>query len=415
MYRILIILLGCGFIVSSCVEVMNPFAKIPPGDWRAELKLDDQNVLPFNFFVSYDDKDNMSLTVLNADEEIEFDQIDFGRNQKLEDTLMIYLTPYDTYIKAKFKENVMEGHWVVPYRDNYAVPFVAYHGQNHRFSTLRKDVKNDLSGTWSATFEIETEDEYPAIGEFVQKQNGLTGTFRTETGDYRFLEGEVTDSEMMLSCFDGAHAFLFKAEITASGDLIGDFFSGQHYKTNWIARKDDNAKLTDPNDLSKMNRPDKELDFSLPNTEGELVTLSDERYEGRPKLISIMGTWCPNCLDEAKFLKTFVEQNPDSDIDIIMSAFERYRDTARALSTISGYKERLGLPFEMLYGGYYDKKEATVNFGILDEIISYPTLLFVNRSNEVTKVHTGFNGPATSKWQSFKSEFDMEIQNIIQP
>ena len=49
------------------------------------------------------------------------------------------------------------------------------------------------------------------MGEFSQAGDSVAGTFLTETGDHRFLAGQVRGAEMYLSTFDGAHAFLYKA------------------------------------------------------------------------------------------------------------------------------------------------------------------------------------------------------------
>ena len=68
--------------------------------------------------------------------------------------------------------------------------------------------------------------------------NKLTGTFRTDTGDYRFLEGSVQANKMYLSVFDGSHAFLFEAKLMEDSALIGSFRSGNHYKTLWEAERD---------------------------------------------------------------------------------------------------------------------------------------------------------------------------------
>jgi len=50
---------------------------------------------------------------------------------------------------------------------------------------------------------------------------------------------------------------------------------------------------------------------------------------------------------------------------------------------------------------------------MLNKIISYPTLLIVDRNNKVRKIHTGFNGPATSKFKSFDSEFKSIMTELI--
>ena len=78
----------------------------------------------------------------------------------------------------------------------------------------------------------------------MQKGNLLTGTFLNATGDYRFLEGIVTKDTLLLSCFDGEHAYFFKALI--ENDTIinnGIFYSGARGKKEWTAIKDNNAKV----------------------------------------------------------------------------------------------------------------------------------------------------------------------------
>jgi thiol-disulfide isomerase/thioredoxin len=272
----------------------------------------------------------------------------------------------------------------------------------------------DVAGKWKTTFEVETPDAYPAIGEFKTDRNKVTGTFLTETGDYRYLDGEVQGDQFMLSCFDGSHAFLFTADITESESMIGKFYSGSHYQTNWIANRDESAELANPYEMSKAISESEVINFSLPSTDGSIITLDDDRYKGKPKLIKIMGTWCPNCLDESKFLLEYKKENPEVDIPIIAIAFERYRDEEKALRVLANYKERLKIPYEIVYGGYYDKAEATAALGFLDEVISYPTLIFVNADNQITKVHTGFAGPATSQYDDFVSDFDQEVKNLIQ-
>lgn len=400
-------------IFDSCIEVAQPFSQIPPGVWRAELELDEGVHLPFNFEVMYDDSDQMSMELMNGEERIKVGEVSFGKNQKLLDTIRMNFPLMDSYIRGVYKENVIEGYWNVNYKDNYRIPFVAHFGQKHRFTQTTKIPALDVTGKWKTTFAVETPDQYPAIGEFVADKNKVAGTFLTETGDYRFLDGEVQGDQFMLSCFDGSHAFLFTADITESNSMIGKFYSGSHYQTNWIAHQDEAATLTNPYELSKAIDSSKPINFSLPSTDGDIVSLDDDQYKGKPKLIKITGTWCPNCLDESKFLIDYKKQNPELDLPIIAIAFEKYRDENKALDVLSKYKKRLNIPYDIVYGGYYDKSEATAKLGFLDKVISYPTLIFVNKDNQITKVHTGFSGPATSQYEDFVRDFDQDIRNLI--
>ena len=412
--RTTIVILFSLLLLGSCIEVAEPFSQIPPGVWRAELEVDEGVMLPFNFEVKYDDADDISIELINGEERIEVSDVAFGKNKKLLDTVRMSFPLMDSYIRGIYKENVIEGYWSVNYKDNYRVPFVAHFGQKHRFTQTTKAPAMDVTGKWRTTFEVETEDQYPAIGEFKANRNEVSGTFLTETGDYRYLDGEVQGDQFMLSCFDGSHAFLFTADITQSESMIGKFYSGSHYQTNWIASRDETATLANPYELSKAVHADEPINFSLPSTNGTIVSLDDEKYKGKPKLIKIMGTWCPNCLDESKFLLDYKKQHPDIDLPIIAIAFERYRDEQKAMEVLAQYKERLEIPYDIVYGGYYDKSEATAKLGFLNKVISYPTLIFVDAHNQITKVHTGFSGPATSKYSAFVEEFDRDIKKLIQ-
>lgn len=357
-YRSIIAILFIGLAISSCLVVQNQFLGLAPGPWRAVLKLEfvpvtpnpkgkplpeklnlefeevSKGELPFTFEVVYKEgsQEDFHIEFINGEERIIVDDIIVGRDLKTaKDTILIDFPVYDSYIKAIYEENIMEGEWIVRNRDNYSIPFVARHGQNHRFTTLRKEPKLDLTGKWETTFEIGTEDEYKAIGEFQQNGNKLTGTFLTETGDYRFLEGTVQENKIYLSVFDGSHAFLFEAKITEEETLIGSFRSGTHYRTTWEAKRNPDFKLKDEGELTFLNEGYDKVNFSFPNTKGEMVSLDDDRYRGKVKIVNIFGTWCPNCRDEAKFLKEYLDAHPNHDLEVVSLAFEKGKQKKKLL------------------------------------------------------------------------------------
>lgn len=417
-------------LFGACVEPQNSFTKVPPGQWRAVLLLDDNPVLatledeevstvidkqgdlPFNFEVVYDTDNDFHIELINGEERIRVEDIEYGRDRATaKDTLIIKFPVYDTYIKAIYEEDIMEGDWFVNYKEGYSIPFKAYYGQSHRFFTTKKEPVADISGKWQAYFEVGSEDEYPAIGEFKQKENALSGTFLTETGDYRYLDGSIQGNKTYLSCFDGAHAFLFLGKILEDGSLTGLFRSGKHYATDWTATKDENASLSDAFELT-TKVSEEAFDFSFTNTENKLVSLSDNRYQGKVKLVNIMGTWCPNCRDESNFLKTYLAEEKPDDVAIISLAFEEYSDEAKSRAAIQRYKEKGNIPWEVLLAGPSDKAEASKVLPQLSGILSYPTLLFVDKENQIRKIHTGFAGPATSAYKSFEKDFKSIIKTL---
>jgi thiol-disulfide isomerase/thioredoxin len=426
-------------VLTHCTFVQERYPTLPPGPYRGTLELEfnpivpnpkgapipekvnlefeevTEGVLPFNFTVVYETDTTFRIDIQNGEEIITVppEHIVFGRDQMAgRDTIRIDFPVYDTHISAYHEENVIEGVWVVHYRDEYRIPFKAYFGKDYRFTPLRKSPAQDFSGSWAVTFEDE-EETYPGIAEFQQNGNELRGTFRTETGDYRYLEGTVQADKVYLSVFDGSHAFLFEAKLDASGALRGSFRSGRHYIASWTAVRDEAAALTSPDELTKM-REDIPLEFSFQTPEGETITLEDERYAGKPKLVQLMGTWCPNCRDEAEFMKSYLANNEVGDLEVIALAFERYgTEDDRSKAAIRRYREKMDIPWPVALAGTEDKEDASQALPMLNKIISYPTLLFVDRDNRVTRIHTGFNGPATSKYEEFKQSFDESIAELI--
>ncbi len=415
----------------SCVEpVDKSYSKLPPGIWRGVLILDNNPTLadpneevslkkdfsgelPFNFKVKYTDDENFYVEIHNAEERIAVSDIIYGRDKATaKDTIIINFPIFDTYIKAIYEDDLMEGDWHVNYRENYQIPFKAYFGQAHRFTTLKKKPSIDISGKWDVKFEIDTEDEYPAIGEFVQSGNHVTGTFMTETGDYRYLEGTIQNNKIFLSTFDAAHAFLFEAKILEDNSIIGSFRSGKHYTTTWSATKNDNARIGDAFELTASQIADEAFDFTFEDLDGKNVSLSDKEFEDKIKLVKITGTWCPNCKDESLFLMDYLKNNPSEDIEVIEVAFERYKDIDKAKEILKRYKSKMQLPFTVLYGGYADKAITSEKFPQISKVLSYPTLVFVDKANKIRYVHTGFAGPATSDFPAFEQKFKSLISDL---
>lgn len=407
--------------LNSCVAPNQTFHSIPPGIWRGVLlldrtpvmkygddrdivkKFDTESELPFNFEVIYDTDSTFHIVIHNDTERIKVTDISFGRDKSTaKDTVIIKFPIYDTYIRAIYEDGVMEGDWIVNYKDNYRIPFKAVHGVADRFENL--GTKEDkLTGKWESTFEIGTPDEYKAIADFQQKDDRVSGTFLTETGDYRFLEGKLIKNKFYLSAFDGAHAFLFLGKIMDDGSISGTFRSGSQYTTNWEAKRNESFQLANAYELTKTVYDN--MDFTFLNTEGKRVSISDPKYDDKFKIIQIMGTWCPNCMDETVFLKEYFNENPDTSVSIISIGFERYKDTTKCLTALKRFKDKMSIQHEVLYGGYYDKKSAAMQIPQLDKIMSYPTLIFVDKSNKIQKVHTGFTGPATKSFQEYKEGF----------
>ena len=204
------------------------------GMWRGVLQLNDTTELPFNFEVKNTGK-KFLLEIINGTEHIKVDEINF-RN----DSLFMVMPFFDSEFQVKLTgDSLMKGTWINHARKiNNTITFNARSGENKRF-LFSSDKQSASKQRYKVTFEPGTKDEYLSVGMFTTDAGTTKGTFTTETGDYRYLEGYQANDKFMVSCFDGAHAFLFTGKIKGDSIVNGNFYSGAHGHETWIAHKDD--------------------------------------------------------------------------------------------------------------------------------------------------------------------------------
>ena len=390
----------------GCIE--NNVENLNEGMWLVELDVLDNQKLPFNLKLNKNLDGNYVGEVYNADETIIVDEIKvYG------DSILIQTPVFEGYFKGKFTKDHMQGDFIKESFDRI-VPFTATHGIEKRFKSGKKS-NQVVSGIWETYFSPESPEEYAGKGIFVQNGDKVTGTFRTTTGDYRYLEGLVFGDSLKLSAFDGAHVFLFTAKITDS-TLNGMFYSGNHFKEPFIAQRNEVFELPDEDSLTYLKKGYETFNVSFPNDDGEMIMLSDVEFQNKPVIVQLMGTWCPNCLDETKFLVSYLEENKDLDIKVVALAFEYAKTEEAAYKGIKRLKDRIGVQYPILlakFGGA-DKDVAQEKLPMLNHILSFPTTIFIDKKGEVRKIKTGFNGPATGdKFLEFKNEFHSIVKELV--
>ncbi|WP_300021074.1 TlpA disulfide reductase family protein [uncultured Maribacter sp.] len=376
------------------------------GLWVVELEIMDNQVLPFNLKVNKNDNGDYAMQIFNAEEVINVDEIEIKG-----DSIVMRTPVFEGYLAGTFTKNSIEGKFIKESLDRI-VPFKAVQGKAERFTAKNDNTNKNVSGIWETYFSPNVEEEYVAKGIFLQEDNRVTGTFRTTTGDYRYLDGILDGDSLKLSAFDGAHAFLFNAKITDS-TMNGIFYSGNHFKEPFVATRNDGFELPDPDSLTFLNKGYDKLAFTFPDLEGKMVSLDDEKYKDKVVVIQLMGTWCPNCLDETKFLVEYLKEHKD--IEVIGLAFESAKTKELAIKGIKRLKERVGVTYPILLAQYgtYDKQKAQEKLPMLNHVLSYPTTIFIDKKGDVRKIHTGFNGPATGeKYEEFKTHFSTMIDEL---
>ncbi len=382
-----------------------------PGAWRAWLD-SPGGELPFGLQI---DQKNGQLAawILNGEERIPVPQTVLES-----ETLTLDMDHYDSRLQAEVTQDGtrLDGFWRKRRGpDSWSeLPFHASWGQTHRFETSRDEVNDAaaVTGRWAVDF---AEDEKPAVGIFSRHDDGtVLGTFLTATGDYRYLQGDLVDGRLRLSCFDGAHAFLFDATLQADGSLKGDFWSRESWHETWTARRDEAASIPDPLHETTWN-PDIDLaSLRYPDLDGRLRALNDPALGTGPRLLYVFGSWCPNCQDATRLLVDLHQRYRDQGLSVLGLAFELTGDDERDRRLVRRYVRRHGVEYPVLVAGVSDKTKASEALPLFDRIRSYPTTVFIDANGEVAGVYTGFSGPATGPaYEALLETFESLTREIL--
>ncbi len=382
------------------------------GIWRATLKTESGAEISFNFEV-IDSAGKKRIAIINGRERFRVNDV-----TATDDSVNIKMPLFDSEIKAVVKAGNLSGKWIKHLaKKDISMNFEAQPDTKWRFFKTDASSKYNLSGSWSTTFvSADGKDTTLAIGEFQQDGAKLSGTFLTASGDYRFLEGTVSDNKLYLSCFDGSHAFLFTGKLQNDKTIRdGKFYSGLSSIETWTAKKDDKAMLPDAYSLTTLKPGYQKIDFSFPDTDGRKVSLSDARFKNKVVIVQFFGSWCPNCMDETAYLSSFYKKYKTRGVEVIGLAYERSADFQKSKNNIQRLKDRFGVNYDMLVTGYTnDKKEALKSLPMFRNFMAFPTTILIDKKGDVRKIHTGFSGPGTGKhYTEFVNEFEKTINNLL--
>ncbi|MES2587605.1 MAG: TlpA disulfide reductase family protein [Bacteroidota bacterium] len=394
-------------LISFCKDFYfaQSYKSLKKGNWSAHLVLNENTKLPFKLIIS-GSKKRPIFTILNAEEKIELSSI-----KTINDSFQIDFPHFHSYLRFVVKnKEYIDGFWTNLNKGNdYRIQFFA--SCEPSFNETGS-MPLDLTGRWKTTFSPNTDKSELAIGVFKSNAYQITGTFLTETGDYRFLDGFNYNNKMYISCFDGSRAFLFTASL--EGDqLNGTFYSGKHYSTPFIASRDEKFELRNPDSLTYVvkNEP---FSFKIKDLEGKEYNFPNEKTKNKVSIIQITGSWCPNCLDEARFLKEMSAKYKESGLEIISVCYETPTNFEEQVQKVKLLKSRMNLDFTFLIGGQANKALASEQFSNLNQIISFPTAIFIDKNGQVAKIHTGFNGPGTGDiYTNFTKETELLIQGLL--
>jgi thiol-disulfide isomerase/thioredoxin len=385
-------------------------SSVGPGIYRAVLQLPGGE-LPFGLDLEREGP-AWAGYLINGPERLKLDEVTVDGSH-----LQIRMPGFENRLTADLHGNELHGEIVVskPGGHDQHIPFSAEFKQTYRFFPQPSADHADVSGRWKVTFSDEDGQEEAAVGEFTQSNDVVTGTFLTNGGDHRYLAGQVQGNQLYLSTFDGAHAFLYKAQVTQPGDAFtGDFWSGLALHRHFVAKRDAQAALSDPYSVTALRTGDSGFDFAFPDLDGKSVTSKDAKFRGKVVVVALAGSWCPNCHDEAAFLEPLYKEYRGKGLEVVALMFEHFGDFARAKEATERFRQQYGIEYSTLIAGLSDVDEAGRKLPMLQKFYGFPTTVIVDRNGQVRKIHTGFSGPATGEhYKQFVNEFRSNLEQLL--
>lgn len=388
--------------------------------YNAHIVFSEQHTLHFQFVLTVDDEDYPHVcSIINGEERLELTSSGNWRAG-----ISQWAFPFQAELVLQEQKDGQLFGFFVKTETNERFPFSAQLGSvlecgaemtHKRFpedlfgQSTFDSPRHPLAERYDLRLRIGKENEVHAVGEFYTHASGeIRGSILTQTGDYRYLAGNRYGNRIFLSTFDGVHCYTFTMELASDGSLTGTHFSGASYREDFSGTPNPDASLDNPYEITRASATG--LDLTLPEfASGAPVRI--QTGKGKVTLIQVMGSWCPNCLDESAFFKELAAYNG---LEIYALAFERSADRETAKPAIGRVASYLDLPYPILFAGKAERG-AVEKVLPIENFISYPTYLLFDRHGKLVEIHAGFSGPATSGWKAYSEGMHETLQQLLEP
>ena len=372
------------------------------GMWTGQIAYDSIQV-PITFEIVSMGGEVPEIIFINGQERITIKNAEISG-----DSLFIPIDPFDVSIQAQFGAMSITGEYVKNYRDDRMLFTARYGGVRFLKKSTKQNVR--IEDRWKMTFSPNTPNMSDGVGLFKQMGDRVTGTVISETSDYRYFDGILDDDSIKLSSFDGAHAFMILGKRNGLNEWEGRIIFDNNYEELWTAVYDAEAELTDPFELVKIEQDTHKPYYDLLGAGTGANAIDPLEYEGKVLIIQVFGTWCPNSLDQTKYLVGWYNKNKDRDVSILASSYEANYSKEYGSKRLEDYKRLNKIPYDMVLGGRLSKTGAAMPFPFINKIKAFPTLVIVDKNGYARYVHSYFNGPATG---SYYKEFDVRFNEIM--
>ncbi len=387
-------------------------AQTPPPSGRWYATLEPVTGLEVSFGLKVEEKGGrLAGALLNGTSESRFTSVTWDG-----DSLVLALDHYDGRLVARREGDDLAGTYTraIP-SGKVEAPFRATRNAPAPPRPPRGSLS--ITGDWGVEMG-EGEKASRLLGTFRQEGGRATGTLLGSTGDYGPMHGTWDGKALVLTVFDGVFIYRLDATAGEGGSLSGVFRARSGVATPWKARRLDAAGaatwLPGGSSIVRAKDPDIRVGFSFPASPGKLVSLDDPELKDKPIVISISGTWCPNCHDEAPVLEELYRRHRGKGLAVVSLSYEYTEDPERSFRQIARFRERHGVTYPILFAGTTKSASASAPISLLEGWKGYPTTLFLDRSHRIVKAHSGFDGPSTGvRFAAQKKELEEAVKGLL--
>lgn len=283
-------------------------------------------------------------------------------------------------------------------------------GQIHRADTSA-DVPS-IDGTWIVKARSSKGE---AAWRFIahQEREHVTATILRVDGDTGTLTGAFENGRYALSHFSGARPLLLEVFPRPDGTLD----LRQNGRADLVAVREGDSRAAaigapaDPEHHTTVRDDTEPFEFSFPDLSGRTVSNTDAKFAGKVVLVSISGSWCPNCHDEAPFLAALYKKYRGRGLEVVTLSFEE-KEQLENPERLRAFVETYGFQHTVLLAGEPD--EVTAKLPQAVNLDAFPTSFILGRDGRVRAVHAGFPSPGSREfYRKAEDDVSREIERLL--
>lgn len=281
--------------------------------------------------------------------------------------------------------------------------------REHQASPQPSKPPVNLAGEW----EVHSVARPGPGNQLILRQSGteLKGTILRIDGDEGTLVGRVDGNEFSISHFSGDRPAMLKGTLQPDGTLALDSGAQKLIALRPAdARARNLAPPLDPMTYAHPKNPGERFHFAFKDVDGKPYT--EDSFAGKPYVISITGSWCPNCRDEAPFLVELYQKYHRQGLEMAAFCFES--QGAPTWQPLRAFMRRYHIEYPALVVGEPTPEVLKSEVSQIENLSAYPTTIYVGKDGTVRSVHTGFpSGGSGEELARVKDEIRATIERLL--